>query len=233
MRSFSAAPARPAISGPMMALSNTVRHGSRLSLWNTKPRSPAGAPTVRPSSSTAPDVAGSSPATMRSKVVLPQPLGPTSEMNAPRSIATLISRSTSRSPKRLLRLLRESLIIAQSIPRPRYEHALKPGETGRHGDPRNRQDDHRGKQLRHVKRIGRLADEAAETRARSEQLSNHDADEAAADAKLEAGENEGHCGRQRQLEKYLPRRRPETAQHLDEPRAGGAQACLRVDGDGE
>src|SRR5262249_30389328 len=146
----SAAPARPAISGPMMALSNTVRHGRRLSLWNTKPLSPPGAATVRPSSSTAPDVAGSSPATMRSSVVLPQPLGPTSEMNAPDLISTLISRSTSRSPKRLLNPLRESLAMAKSIPRPRHEHALQPGETGRHDDPGNRQNDDAGKQLRHV-----------------------------------------------------------------------------------
>jgi hypothetical protein len=29
-------------------LSNTLRHGSRLSLWNTKPRSPQGPRTARP-----------------------------------------------------------------------------------------------------------------------------------------------------------------------------------------
>src|SRR5215475_11369601 len=134
----------------MIALSNTVRHGNRLSLWNTKPRSPPGAPTARPSSSTAPELAGSSPATMRSKVVLPQPLGPTNEMNAPRSMATLISRSTSSSPKRLVNPLRESLTITASISRPRHQHALDPGKAGCHCDPRNGKDDHPGKQLGHV-----------------------------------------------------------------------------------
>ena len=68
-----------------MALASTVRHGSRLSVWNTKPRSPPGPCTARPSSSTSPEVAGSSPATMRRNVVLPQPDGPTTEMNSPRS----------------------------------------------------------------------------------------------------------------------------------------------------
>ena len=81
---FSGAPERPAISGPIIALANTVRHGSRLSLWNTKPRSLPGSRTARPSSRTSPALAASSPATMRSNVVLPQPLGPTSEMNSPR-----------------------------------------------------------------------------------------------------------------------------------------------------
>src|SRR5262249_19657621 len=137
----------------MIALSNTVRHGSRLSLWNTKPRSPPGAPRVRQSSSTAPALGGSSPATMRSKVVLPQPLGPTSEMKAPRSMATLISRRTSSSPKRLLNPFRNSLTITVSIPCPRHQHALDPGKAGRHYDPGNSQDDHPGKQLRHIEGI--------------------------------------------------------------------------------
>src|SRR5436189_139654 len=82
----SAGPTRPAISRPMMALENTVRQGKRLSVWNTKPRSPPGLRTARPSSSTSPEVACSSPATMRRNVVLPQPEGPTTEMNCPRSI---------------------------------------------------------------------------------------------------------------------------------------------------
>src|SRR5499427_3594578 len=218
----------------MMALSNTVRHGSRLSLWNTKPRSPPGARTVRPSSSTAPALAGSSPATMRKSVVLPQPLGPTSEMNAPRSIAILISCKTSRSPKRLVNPVRASFAMTfKSIPRPWHHHALDPGETGCHDDPGNRQNDHTSEQLRHIKRVGRLADEAAETRARPEQFSNDHADKAAADTELEAGKDERHRGRQRQLEEDLPRRRPEAAQHLYQPRTGGAQARLRVDGDWE
>src|SRR5262249_1722713 len=45
----------------MIALANTVRQGKRLSLWNTKPRSPPGPRTARPSSATSPEVAGSRP----------------------------------------------------------------------------------------------------------------------------------------------------------------------------
>src|SRR5262249_37193077 len=98
---------------------------------------------------------------MRSKVVLPQPLGPTNEMNAPRSMATLISRRTSSSPKRLVNPLRESFAITASTPRPRHQQALDPGKAGCHRDPRNSEDDHAGKQLRHVEGISRLADESA------------------------------------------------------------------------
>ena len=55
----------------------------------------AGPRTARPSSSTCPLLAASSPATMRRNVVLPQPDGPTSAMNSPRSTARSMPRSAS------------------------------------------------------------------------------------------------------------------------------------------
>ena len=51
VRRRSAGPTWPATSRPMIALANTVRQGNRLSLWNTKPRSPPGRCTGLPSSS--------------------------------------------------------------------------------------------------------------------------------------------------------------------------------------
>ena len=47
------------------------------------PMSAMGSRTMRPATVTVPSVAGRSPATMRSRVDLPQPLGPTSETNSP------------------------------------------------------------------------------------------------------------------------------------------------------
>ena len=56
--------------------SRTVIHGNRLYDWKTIPRSGPGPPTGCPSISTRPEVGVSSPATIRSNVLLPQPDGP-------------------------------------------------------------------------------------------------------------------------------------------------------------
>jgi hypothetical protein len=53
---------------------------------------------VRPSAWSVPPETGSSPATSRSSVLLPQPLRPTMATNWPGSIAMRASRSTVRSP---------------------------------------------------------------------------------------------------------------------------------------
>src|SRR5438067_12889621 len=65
-----------------MTLSITVRHGRREDSWKTKPLSGPGLMTVLPSSRISPSSWGMSPSRIRKKVVLPQPLGPTSEMNS-------------------------------------------------------------------------------------------------------------------------------------------------------
>src|SRR6185295_11986976 len=181
VRERSAGPTCPATSRPMMALVNTVRHGRRLSLWNTKPRSLPGARTTRPSSSTSPVLAVSSPATMRRNVVLPQPEGPTTEMNSPRSTARLMSESACRSPNALPRCWIASLGTARSVLGPGHELAFEPGETGGHHDA--------GEQFGHVEGVRRGADQPPEAGARTEQFRHHHADQPAADAELEPGED--------------------------------------------
>ncbi len=54
--------------------------------------------TTIPSTVTAPAVAGRKPAMMRSKVDLPQPLGPTNETNSPCATSSEMSRNASTGP---------------------------------------------------------------------------------------------------------------------------------------
>src|SRR5476651_49697 len=169
----------------MMAFENTVRHGSRLSLWNTKPRSSPGPLSARPSSKILPDVAGSRPARMRNNVVLPQPLGPTNEMNSPRSIVIPMLRSASRSPNDLHNPEISSFRVMMLVPRPRDKPALDPAKSGGHGNAGNRKHNDACEQLRHVESVGGLADQAPKTQARTKQLRHHHADQTAADAELE------------------------------------------------
>src|SRR5580704_13104573 len=212
VRLRSAAPIEPATSRPMMALASTVRHGSRLSFWNTKPRSVPGSRTARPSSNTSPEDACSRPATMRKNVVLPQPLGPTTEMNSPRSTVRLMLRKASRSPNDFDNRAMASLdVMSRLILGPRHQPLFQPAEPRGHDDAGNRQHDDAGEQLRHVEGVGRLADQAAKASARAEQLRHHDADQAAADAEFQPGEDERHRRRQRHLEENLPRRGAERA----------------------
>src|SRR5215471_17887359 len=69
-------------------LSSTTRHGSRRGSWKTMPIAPGGR-------TTAPSKSASSPATMRSIVVLPQPDGPTNAPISPWLRVNAMSRSTS------------------------------------------------------------------------------------------------------------------------------------------
>ena len=61
----------------------TLRQGSRVGFWNTMPTRGSGARTTSSPMRTSPAVAGSRPAMMRSRVVLPQPEGPTRLRNSP------------------------------------------------------------------------------------------------------------------------------------------------------
>src|SRR3954465_3286385 len=201
VRCRSAGPTWPATSRPMIALANTVRQGNRLSLWNTKPRSPPGACTARPSSSTSPALAGSRPAMMRRNVVLPQPEGPTTEMNSPRSTSRLMSCSACRSLKVLasweilsVGAMREasscgrcgsrwelSQPVAFTAPRalvlrPRHQPVLDPAEARGGHDPGGPGPHDAGKQFGHVEGVGRLRDQPSEPGARAEQFRDHDPD---------------------------------------------------------
>src|SRR5262245_22429822 len=63
-------------------LARAVRQGRSTGAWNTMPTSRIGRSTRRPRMCTAPAVGATSPATIRSAVDLPQPLGPTSVTNS-------------------------------------------------------------------------------------------------------------------------------------------------------
>ncbi len=58
--------------------------------------------TSAPWSTTLPVSGTSKPAIIRSVVVLPQPLGPSSEKNSPSPISSVMSSTAAASPKRLL-----------------------------------------------------------------------------------------------------------------------------------
>src|SRR5882672_11068347 len=74
-----------------------------------KPRFSGGRVVItRPSNSTDPVSGDSSPATIRSVVVLPQPDGPSRPKNSPRSTAIETSATAGVAPKRLEILFRES-----------------------------------------------------------------------------------------------------------------------------
>jgi hypothetical protein len=71
---------------PKATFSNTLMCGNSAYDWNTRPmlrRLVGSAVMSRPSTRMRPPVGSISPATMRSTVVLPQPEGPSSEMNSP------------------------------------------------------------------------------------------------------------------------------------------------------
>src|SRR5207245_6054268 len=70
-------PAAVACGAASRTFCSTVRHGSRHGSWNTMPSVPCAGSRTPPSKSR------SSPATMRSSVVLPQPDGPTSAATCP------------------------------------------------------------------------------------------------------------------------------------------------------
>src|SRR6516162_9490277 len=106
---------------------------------------------MRPSSSTLPALAGSSPATMRRNVVLPQPDGPTRAMNSPRSTARSMPSSTFRSPNDFPNpeIASFGAMAQGSVLGPRHELAFQPGEAGRHHDARDGEHHNTGKELGH------------------------------------------------------------------------------------
>src|SRR5215831_6426582 len=81
-----------------MTLSMTVRHGRSTALWKTIPTSERGARTGSPATRTSPPVGEINPARMRRSVLLPQPLGPTSDTNSPCSMLSETERSAWISP---------------------------------------------------------------------------------------------------------------------------------------
>src|SRR5262245_9125321 len=89
--------ARPWTSRAQPMLPATVRQGKSANSWNTMPRSGPGPRTARPDTRISPASARTKPPMMWSKVLLPQPLGPTMVTNSP---SCTTSRSTSSTATR-------------------------------------------------------------------------------------------------------------------------------------
>src|SRR4029453_4371696 len=85
--------AREQSSAPNSTLPVTVSQGNSAYSWNTTPRSGAGPLTGRPSTRTVPVVGARNPATMFSKVDLPQPDGPRRHTNSRSATSRSISPS--------------------------------------------------------------------------------------------------------------------------------------------
>ena len=81
---------------------STVRQSSSTSRWNTMATLPTAPLTAAPPTSMVPVVAGISPEISISRVLFPQPLGPTIETNSPAPIARSISSRAWTSPPRAL-----------------------------------------------------------------------------------------------------------------------------------
>ena len=83
---------------PRATLPRTVRQGNSVGSWKTTMREGSGSVMAVPSCATAPAVGASSPATRRSSVDLPQPLGPSRATNSPGRTCRLTSSSTCSAP---------------------------------------------------------------------------------------------------------------------------------------
>ena len=75
-----------------MTFSITVRQGNSASVWNTKPMRGSMPLTGAPMTRTSPALGLASPVTRLSVVDLPQPVGPTTATNSPRSTVMVKSR---------------------------------------------------------------------------------------------------------------------------------------------
>src|SRR5438105_1578724 len=104
-------------------LLRTFMCGYNAKSWNTKPMSRCDARlnvTSSPSSRTLPDDGSSSPAIMRSVVVLPQPEGPSSTKHSPSAMVNEDARTAVKSPKRFCRF--SSRISATTLVREMTGH---------------------------------------------------------------------------------------------------------------
>src|SRR5882757_152 len=88
----------PRASRPSSTLSLTESHGSSAKDWNTSAHSRLIPSTWRPRYKTCPELRGTIPLMMRSKVDLPHPEGPTIAMNSPSSTLKVMSPSTCKVP---------------------------------------------------------------------------------------------------------------------------------------
>src|SRR5712691_9314340 len=216
-------------SWPKVTLRSTVRQGNSASFWNTKPRSGPGPASGLPESRMAPELGRSSPCTMRRKVVLPQPLGPTMTKNSPGRTSKLMSSSTLSERPRCANTLPMfctesfaagsvataiSILQRRRLPahQPPLERLQRPGQ--RHA--RKGETQHPGEQRRHVERLPGGEDEIAEAGIGAEHLADHHADDRPADGQAYAGEHERQRGRHHDFGDHLLRGGAERARHVEE-----------------
>ena len=113
-----AGPRTPWACSPKAMFSFTVSWLNRANVWNTNPkrRLPTGVRVMSsPSTSTRPSSADSSPAMMRSSVVLPEPDGPSSVVTPPEGASKLAS-NTAGVPFRVKRLVSLSTMTFTASP---------------------------------------------------------------------------------------------------------------------
>src|SRR5215470_14799105 len=146
------------------------------------PRSLPGPVTGLPSTRTSPVVGSSKPATMRSKVDLPQPDAPIRQTNAPGSIATSIRPSASISPSPTWKRLLTPRIITWGrasgmVLRAPLQHAIADHHDDAVGDEAADADhDHAGHHQVGARERAAVHDHRAEAGRHAGHLADHDQD---------------------------------------------------------
>ena len=116
-RSRPALRSRPRTCTGSSTFPSTVRHGSNVGLWKTMPTSRLGPSIGESLSQASPAVRGVRPPSTLSKVLLPQPLGPTTVRNSPAATDRSIEASASTlCPSRVSYLLATRLHTIDSAP---------------------------------------------------------------------------------------------------------------------
>src|SRR5215207_700611 len=132
--------------------------------------------TTRSPIAISPALIDSSPASIRSAVVLPEPEGPTSTMNSPSAMSSESARTASTSPKRLETSLKRTPATSGPLALHRSgEHAADEvplEEDVEHDDWRR--DDHRaGREQRQVRRVAALEEAQPERRRAQTLVADH------------------------------------------------------------
>src|SRR5437667_2649087 len=220
------AASRPSGLSTSATFCSSVSHGNRRSSWKTTPTLCwCGCPATigSPSSVTRPRVAGSRPPTIRSSVVLPQPLGPRRQTNSPASTVNE-TRSITGIRKSLPSSSTVSFTIVAGLERPARTEggSLPPGDTARerieddlvggHHDEDHHQrphEDHLGGQD-----LPDVAHDVADPRGHAEDLGHHGNLEGQAEADLHPGDQVGQRRRHHDRAELLSTREKVGYAHL-------------------
>src|SRR6185369_11265506 len=162
-------------------LSRTVIHGKRAGVWKTTMRSGPACRTSTSPTLTSPDVGASNPASMFSRVDLPQPLGPTRHTISWSAISRL-TRSSARTSLPLPRPGGNSLetsrttifpIGPRSLSLPVQRASLDPRDDELQGDPDQAHDDDPEEDVGDAEERAGVLDDEAEPFLRRDELRGH------------------------------------------------------------